>query len=214
MYEKYLANLNWRYAVQKFDPTKKLSAEQVEFLKEVIRLSPSSYGLQPWKIYVINNPEIRAQIRAAAWDQPKITEASHLFAIASRVGMTMEYVDEYMAETAKIQNVPVEKLAGFREMIAGSVIGKTPDELTNWNARQSYLALGFLLSACAENDIDAGPMEGFDKDTVTKLVGAGADADGYQIRTLCAVGFRDPSDSAALRPKVRFSMEKILKELN
>ena len=212
MYEEYLAKLNWRYAVQKFNPTKKLSAEQIEFLKEATRLSPSSFGLQPWKIYLVNNPEIRAQIRAAAWDQPKVTEASHLFAIASRVDMTEEYIDEYIAETANIQNVLVESLAGFRQMIIGSISGKTPTELENWSTRQSYLALGFLLSACAENNIDAGPMEGFDSEAVTNIVGA--DSDGYKVRALCAVGFRDPSDSAALRPKVRFSMEKILKELN
>lgn len=212
MYQEYLTKLNWRYAVQKFDPIKKLSAEQVEFLKEATRLAPSSFGLQPWKIYLINNPEIRTQIRAAAWDQPKVTEASHLFAIASRVNMTEEYIDEYVTEIAKTQNVPAENLAGFRQMMVGSIAGKTPAELENWNAHQSYLALGFLLSACAENNIDAGPMEGFDSDTVTKIVGA--DTDGYKVRTLCAVGFRDPSDSAALRPKVRFSMEKILKELN
>lgn len=212
MYEEYLAKLNWRYAVQKFDQSKKLTDEQVNFLKEATRLSPSSFGLQPWKIYLVNNPEVRAQVRAAAWDQPKVTEASHLFAFASRINMTEEYIDQYVAEIAKIQNVPVENLVGFRQMMVGSITGKTSAELSDWNARQSYLALGFLLSACAENNIDAGPMEGFDSDAVSKIIGA--DEDGYKVRTLCAVGFRSPDDTAALRPKVRFSTEKIFKEIN
>lgn len=212
MYSNYLTKLNWRYAVQKFDPSKKLSSEQIEFLKQATRLSPSSFGLQPWKIYLVNNSEARTQIRAAAWDQSKVTDASHLFAIASRLTMTEDYIDEYLAETARIQNIPIENLAGFRQMIIGSITGKTPTELSDWNARQSYLALGFLLSACAENDIDAGPMEGFDSDAVSKIIGA--DIDGYKVRTLCAVGFRADDDSAAARPKVRFSMEKILKEIN
>lgn len=212
MITEYLAKLNWRYAVQKFDVTKKLTSEQLDLLKESMRLAPSSFGLQPWKFYVINNPEMRTQIRAAAWDQPKVTESSHLIAIASRSSMTEEYIDQYIAEIAKTQNTTTENLAGFRAMMVGSIAGKSESELADWNARQSYLALGFLLSACAENNIDAGPMEGFDTQAVSKIIGS--EQDGYTVRTLCAVGFRATDDAAASRPKVRFSMEEILKEIN
>ncbi len=212
MYQEYLDKLNWRYAVQKFDTTKKLTDEQVNFLKEATRLSPSSFGLQPWKIYLINNPAVRAQISEAAWHQPKVTEASHLFAFASRVNLTEADVNEYLQDIATTRGVDLESLAGFKGMIMGGVTGRTPAELDAWTACQTYIALGFLLSACAENNIDAGPMEGFDVDAVTKIIGA--DADGYKVRALCAVGYRDTSDEAAARAKVRFSTEKVFKEIN
>lgn len=211
MYQEYLDKLNWRYAVQKFDPSKKLTDEQLNFLKEAIRLSPSSYGLQPWKIYIINNPEVRTQIRTAG-DQPKITEASHLFAFASRLNVNETDVDKYMVDMAEKRHIPIESLAGFRKSITDTINRLTPVERDSWTARQTYIPLGFLLSACAQNNIDAGPMEGFDAEAVTKIIGA--DQDGYQVRALCAVGFRDSSDPTIQRAKVRFSTEKVFKEIN
>lgn len=208
---EYLSGLNWRYATKSFDATKKLSEEQVELLSETLRLSPSSFGLQPWKFYLITDPTIRESIKAAAWNQGQVTDASHLFAIASRTGLNEADVDAYFALTTEIQGVPAEKLAGYRDMIMGFVKSKTVEELNDWSARQSYLALGFLLSACAQNQIDSCPMEGFDAAAVTKLIGA--DADGYTVRALCPVGFRSSGDTSATRTKVRYPSEKILKQI-
>lgn len=208
---EYLSKLNWRYATKKFDATKKLTAEQLDFLKNAIRLSPSSFGLQPWKFYLVSNPAVRQEMLAASYNQPQISDASHIFVIASRVGFNASDVEAYINDIATTRNVSLESLEPAKNAMFGSISHKTPEALDDWCARQSYLALGFLLSACAENDIDACPMEGFDAAAVSKILNT--EADGYFARAYCAVGFRSADDSYAQAAKVRFPLEKIIKEV-
>lgn len=207
----YIQNLTWRYATKKFDPSKKLSSEQLDLLLESLRLSPSSYGVQPWKFYLITNPELRSQVRAAAWDQSQVTDASHLILVASRTEVTEKDVDEYITNVSETRGVTPESLEGFKKMISGTVSGMSKDDSAGWAARQAYLAVGFLLSAAAENQIDSCPMEGFDSPKVSELVGALSE--GYQVRVMCPVGFRAEDDNYIAMKKVRYPKERIIKEL-
>jgi nitroreductase len=207
----YLTKLEWRYAVKKFDPSKKLTPEQLDLLIESLRLTPSSSGMQLWKFYVVENMELRDKIREAASNQSQITDASHLILLASRKSPTQSDVEAQLEQTAATQHVTLESLSGYRKSMEELLSRMGPDAREQWAARQIYIALGFLLSAAAENSIDTCPMEGFNSDIVTQLIGA--DKEGYVVRLLVPAGFRSPDDPAAKRAKVRFDKSKVVKKL-
>lgn len=208
----YIDNLNWRYATKQFDSNKKLTAEQLDMLCESLRLSPSSSGLQPWKFYCITDEQTRKELFPISDEQNQVVDAAALFVIASRVGFDETDIDRYIARVAEVRGVSVESLSGFRQnRIADIVQGMSKEDRDSWCARQSYIALGFLLSCAAQNGIDACPMEGFDAQKVTEYLGA--DKDGYMVRAYCAVGFRDESDSLIQKKKVRFSLEDVVQKI-
>ncbi len=205
--KQYLDNLRWRYATKKFDPSKKLSAEQLDTLLEAARLSASSYGLQPYKFVVVTNPEIRAKIREHAWGQPQVTDASHLVVICAYRSLDARHVDHYIAEIAKTRGMTVESLSGFRDMLLGGIQGRSPQQNVDWSKRQSYIALGFLLSAAANMQVDACPMEGFDPTHVD--VDLHLAEHNLTSVTMCPLGLRAPDDPAAEYKKVRFPKEEL-----
>lgn len=193
--------LSWRYAVKKFDASKKLSDEQLHGLLDAARLSASSYGLQPYSIIVVTDPAVRAKIREHAWGQTQITDASHLLAFCSMRTMDEAYVDAYVAQISKERGAPVESLKGYRDMMVGSVKGRSPEELAQWMKHQAYIAVGFALSAAAHMQIDACPMEGFDPTHVD--VDLGLLDKNLTSAVLMPVGFRAADDETASRKKVR-----------
>lgn len=203
-----LSALHWRYATKQFDPQRKLTPEQLHILTESARLSPSSYGLQPWKFVVVSNAEVRQQLRAHAYDQPQITDASHLIVLCSLDTLTVDYVRHFVDEVAAQRNTPREQLMDYEQMLVDFVTSLTPEEARAWMQKQVYIALGTLLTAAAVEQIDACPMEGFEPekfDEVLQLHQYGA-----RSAVLCALGFRMPADSAAQRQKVRLPNEETL----
>jgi nitroreductase len=203
-----LQALTWRYATQKFDPAKKLTAEQLSTLLESARLAPSSFGLQPWKFVVVQNPELRQKISAAAWNQAQVTEASDLIVLCAKTTLDETYVDRYMKLIADTRGISAENLGGLKAMIMGSVARRSPSEVTDWNKRQTYIALGTLLTAAALHGIDASPMEGFDPQQVDDILGLAQE--GFTSAALCAVGFRNAHDPAAEHKKARFPLNEIV----
>lgn len=203
--------LQWRYATKQFDPTKKLSDEQLNTLEEALRLAPSSFGLQPWTFVVVSNSEIRTQLSAAAWAQPQITEASHLIVFTVRTDINDAFVDEYIASVAATRSIPTEQLKGYSDMIKGSIAAKSPEQLKEWAARQAYLALGTFLTTAAMQEIDACPMEGFDPEKFDQMLDL--QEKGLHAVVLAAVGFRAADDQAAAVQKVRFPKEQVILEV-
>jgi nitroreductase len=193
--------LNWRYATKKFDPSKKVSEEDLNELLESARLAPSSYGLQPWKFVVVTNPDLRKKLREHAWGQPQITDASHLIVLAARTDVDEKYIKEYVAEIAKQRSVPVESVKGYEDMMIGDLTQRPKDALLDWSKRQTYIALGFLLFAAALKRIDACPMEGFDPAKFDELLGL--KKKNLTSVALCPVGYR-ADDPASKSVKVRF----------
>ena len=148
-YQNFLDKLVWRYATKKFDPTKRLSADQINLIEESLRLSPSSYGVQPWKFYRVENQEMRTKIKDAAYGQSQVTDASHLFVLASRVNFGVDDVSAYIKDVAVARGIQESELDGYRKMLLGVIEGKKPEQLDDWSARQVYVALGFGLMAAA-----------------------------------------------------------------
>ena len=203
----YNDNLRWRYATKKFDPTKKLSKEQLEELVESLQLTASSFGLQTYKFLVLTDPALRAKMREHSWGQPQVTDASHLIAICTYRSIDASYVDHYIEAIAKTRGVTVESLKGFRDTMVGFLKARSPEEVAQWMRRQAYISIGFLLSAAAQQHIDACPMEGFEPQKIDADLGLAKE--NLTIVALCSVGFRAADDASASDKKVRFSQEEL-----
>ncbi len=200
--------LNWRYATKIFDPTKKLSGEILDTLLEPLRLSPSSLGVQPWKFLVVENPELRKRIREAGHDQPQFTEASHLIILCRREDVNEKYIDEHVSEVARIRNVTPDSMSGYKKMVMSFLSKLTPIAYEIWTSKQVYIALGFLLTACAVLEVDACPMEGFDAPKVDEILGL--KEKNLRSTVSCALGYRSANDKNAFLAKSRFPSNKVI----
>jgi nitroreductase len=203
----FLENQNWRYATKKFDATKKISTEDLNTLKEAIRLSSSSYGMQPYKILIIENPELRAQLQAAAWGQSQIVDASHLIVFANITNFGNDDIDAVLNIFTNQRALPANALDGYGGFIK-SKIATLPEEVKNvWTAKQTYLALGNLLNAAAELKIDVTPMEGFEPSAVNEILGL--EKLGLNAALLATIGYRHEEDETQHYKKVRKSNEDL-----
>lgn len=202
-----LDNLNWRYATKKYDAAKKISTADLNTLKEAVRFSASSYGLQPYKIVIVENPELREQLKGAAYGQTPITDASHLFIFANDLNLDAKSVETYMESISETRGVPVEALDGLSGMIKGQIAGLSSDAKNNWTAKQTYIALGNLLTAAAELKIDATPMEGFNPAAFNEILGF--DKLGLNAAVIAVVGYRHNEDDTQHYKKVRKSQEEL-----
>lgn len=159
-----LENLNWRYATKRFIPSKKVSGEDLEKLKEAVRLSVSSYGLKLYKVLIITDQELKERLRVVSWNQRQITGCSHLFVFCNYTNVEAEHIDDFITLQAKIQEIDPENFRAYADFMKIKLSEKSQEEKTNWIQKQPYLALSNLLMACAELKIDACPMEGFEQD--------------------------------------------------
>lgn len=203
--------LNWRYAVKHYDPTKKLSDEQLDTLTAALRLTPSAFGIQPWKFFVISNPEIRAKLRAAGYDQPQITDASQIIVFTVSTKLDDAAVDHYVQSIAAARSIPVEALAGLSTMLKGRFAGMTQEQKTAWATKQAYIALGVLIATAAQEHIDAGGMEGFDPAQFDEILGLKEKS--LTTVVIAPVGFRLATDEGAAIPKFRFPKGEVVEEV-
>ncbi len=209
--DQLLAHLQWRYAVKKFDPTRKISSADWHALEQSLILSPSSFGLQPWKFFVVKTPELREQLVEFSWGQTQVVDASHLVVLAIQTNVDEAYVDHYIAHTAEVRQMPAENLAPFAKVIKDFLNRMSPDDLKAWAKLQVYIALGQLMTSAAHIGIDTCPMEGFIPEKYDQILGL--TAKGYSAAVLCPVGYRDSTDPYAQNAKVRFSTAEMIEEL-
>jgi len=203
----FLNNQNWRYATKKFDATKKVSTEDLNTLKEAIRLSSSSYGLQPYKVIIVENPEIRAKLQAAAWGQSQIVDASHLFIFANDTNIGDDAIDAFLNTISIERETPLESLAGYGDFMKSKITTLEPAVKNVWTSKQTYLALGNLLNAAAELKIDVTPMEGFVPSEVNEILGL--DKLNLNASLIATVGYRHEEDATQFYKKVRKSQKDL-----
>lgn len=203
----FLDHQNWRYATKKFDAAKKITAEDLNILKEAIRLSSSSYGLQPYKIIIVENPELRAKLQPSAWGQSQIVEASHLIIFANETNIDDTTIDSFLKNISETRSTPIEALSGYGDFMKSKISTLTPEAKDIWTAKQTYLALGNLLNAAAELKIDATPMEGFVPAQVNEILGL--DQLGLNATLIATLGYRHEEDATQHYKKVRKSNEDL-----
>lgn len=209
--EELINQLHWRYAVKAFDPERKIDSETWFALEQSLVLSPSSFGLQPWRFVVITDPTTKSKLPAISWGQSQPKDCSHMVVLAARKHLDESYVDQYIDSIAKARGVSPENLGGYRSVILGS-LKSNPNEIFNWNSRQVYIALGQLMTAAAVLGIDACPMEGLDMDAYNKLLGF--ESGDYKIVVGCAVGYRHAEDKYAQAKKVRFPTTQVVERID
>lgn len=203
----FLDNQNWRYATKKFDATKKISTEDLNILKEAIRLSSSSYGLQPYQIIIVENPEVREKLLAAAYGQKQVVDASHLIVFANEINFGEEGILKFSKNMSETRGISLDSIQGYVDYMKSNIIG-LPEETRNiWTSKQTYLALGNLLNAAAELKIDVTPMEGFIPGQVNEILGL--NELGLNASLLATVGYRSAEDDTQHYKKVRKSNEEL-----
>ena len=164
-------NLKWRYAVKKFDHHKILSDNQINILKQAFNLTATSYGLQPIKLVVVKNKDIQKELVLHSWNQQQISQASHLLVICIDTKLDETDVEKYFERVKEIRNTPNEIINSFKEYLKTTISGKTKEDLLSWAKNQAYLALGNLLTVCANEKIDSCPMEGFIPEKYNEVLG-------------------------------------------
>jgi nitroreductase len=210
--EQLLTALNWRYATKIFDAAKKIPADVWKTLEQALVLTPTSYGLQPYKFLVINNPAKRAELLPHSWWQKQVVDASHFVVFAARTEMKQADVDKFIRRISSVRGVPAESMTPYWNMMIGDVVngprGKTAHE---WASRQTYIALGNLMTCAAVLGVDACPMEGIvpaDYDKILNLNGS-----GYATVVACALGYRAAADKYAGLAKVRYETHELIGQI-
>ncbi len=202
----FLTQLHWREATKSFDPQKPLDDTTLNKIIEAIQFTPSSFGLQPYHIYVITNPETKAAIRPHAWNQAQVTDCSHLLAFCARTDIPQR-IQDYQKTASKGDEATKEKLKPYIEMMQQFTDQFKGEALVSWAQKQTYIALGFAMAACAELKIDACPMEGFSAPEVDEILSLPT----HQKTTLLLpIGYR-AEDSP--REKVRFPKEELFTKI-
>ena len=204
-----IQQLNWRYATKAFDPSKKIPAAKWAALEQALVLTPSSYGMQPYKFLVIADPSVKEMLVPASWNQRQPTDCSHYVVFAARTTNSVTDVDEYMARIAQVRGVTPDALGGFKKMLVADVVdGDRGKAAAEWAARQAYIALGNFMTAAALLGIDTCPMEGFVPARYDEILGLREQ--GLTAAVACAAGYRSGDDKYASLPKVRFPAEKLI----
>lgn len=199
--------LNWRYATKIFDPARKVSDADLKVLAESVRLAPTSFGLQPFRLFMVTDPAQRALLVAASWGQHQVQDASHLFVFATLTSLDEAYVDRFIDLTCRVRSIGKEKLEGYTNMMKGFLQGLSPERLRDWATKQAYIASGFLMETAALMQIDTCPMEGFDPKQYDSILGLGKF--GVSAALVMPVGYRSVKDRLAQATKVRLPTEEM-----
>jgi len=202
-----IEKLQKRAAIKNFDATKKLTKAQLDQLLDAVRLAPSSMGLQAYRILVVEDPEIREKLREASHGQAQLTQSSQVIIFAIEKEIDKDYGNYYLDLIAKTRGIGREHLAGFGQMVQGTIASLSEEQKINWATKQTYIALGVLLTAAAEMDIDACPMEGFDAGKFDEILGL--KKLGLSAVVIAPVGYRSDEDVYSKMEKVRRAKEDL-----
>jgi nitroreductase len=207
--DELLTQLKWRYATKTFDATKKIPKATWQALEETLILTPSSFGLQPWKFVVITDAPLRQKLKAVSWNQSQVTDASHLVVFTAKTAITPQDVERYIQSTAEARQQPVDtpSLAGLKNMMIGFL--EAPGlNVKEWATRQAYIALGNLMTSAAVLGVDTCPLEGLDPVKYDEILNL--PQQGLATVVACAVGYRSVTDKYASLAKVRFPAEELI----
>lgn len=206
--EALLRQLNWRYATKKFDASRTISPEDWQTLEQALILTPSSYGLQPWKFVVVTDPAIRQELVGHSWRQSQVADASHLVVLAIKKDLGEPEIDRHLIRVSEVRGIALESLAGFRKLLIGSLVPPKGFEINEWATRQAYIALGSFMTAAAMLGIDTCPMEGINPAKYDELLGL--TELGYATVVACPAGYRADDDKYAAIPKVRYKADDVI----
>lgn len=204
----------WRCSVKKFDATKKIPAQSWAALEKSLILSPSSYGLQPWKFIVVTNEEVRKTLTPLSWGQTQVSDCSHFVVFAFRNKVDESFVQKYVDDICETRGLTAEKVDGYKKMMLGHIANLNsagPDAAKQWATKQVYIALGNFMTSAAALGIDTCPMEGIDPAKYDEVLGLKGTE--YSTVVACATGYRHAEDVYAKLKKVRFPASELVKHV-
>ncbi|MEA1786815.1 NAD(P)H-dependent oxidoreductase [Arenibacter sp. GZD96] len=207
----YISDLKWRYAVKKFDKTKKVSEADLATLLDAIQLSPSSFGLQPYEIFVISDPELRKKLMSATWGQQQVVDASHLIVFANKTTFGSEIVDDYFLNVSNTRGLPIASLSDYSNFVKSKMEVLSESDKAIWANKQVYIALGNFLSAAAALKIDTCPMEGFEPEKYNEILGLKKKR--LNAAVVATIGYRSEDDQTQSHAKVRKTKEQLFTHL-
>ncbi|MEX0287939.1 MAG: NAD(P)H-dependent oxidoreductase [Flavobacteriaceae bacterium] len=209
--ENIIADLEWRYAVKKFDEKRILEDRKVEKLKQAFNLTATSYGLQPIKLLVLKNRDLQRQLVTHSWDQQQVAQASHLLIFCTEAAIDSDYISSYFERVKQIRGTSDEILNPFKEALLSNFAQLNSTQIQEWAKNQAYLAMGNLLTICAIEKIDSCPMEGFDPKAYDEVLELGAK--GLKTVLVMPIGYRAEDDMFSGFKKVRRNMEDSVIEI-
>ncbi|HBR11125.1 MAG TPA: NAD(P)H-dependent oxidoreductase [Chryseobacterium sp.] len=204
----YLEALNWRYSVKKFDG-KKITPEALDNILEAGRLSVSSQGLQPYHLIVIGDDDTLRKLAPAFYNPSQISTCSHLIVLVSKTNINQDYVDNYFTHIVNERGITLEQLSSFKKNINQLLNHYTQQELENWSEKQSYIMLGSMIMAAAQESVDTCPMEGFRQDIIEDVLHI--DKNNEKVSVVLALGYRAEDDIFQDFKKVRKPPDKFIK---
>jgi len=196
--EQFLEVMNFRHACKVFDENKKIKSEDLDFILEVGRLSPSSFGMEPWKFLVVQNQELKEKLRPFCWNQPQITTCSDLVIILAKIE-ELKPNSTYVKNMFGRRNLSTENYEKYLELY-GNHLSKTmssDENILAWSARQCYIAMGNMMTGAASIGIDSCPIEGFEKEKIEEILQL--DSSQYQLAVIVPFGYRINEQSEKLR---------------
>lgn len=207
-----LDRLSWRYATKQFDSERKIPDETWAALEQALVLTPSSFGLQPWRFIVVTDQAIKERLVPLSWNQTQPAQCSHLVVFAVKTDLTRAYIDQYLARMAEVRNVEVASLSAFSDLLASKLTPPPEGFITkHWAALQSYIALGNFMTCAAMLGVDTCPMEGIDPAKYDEVLGL--TASDMATVVACAAGYRGEGDKYAMLPKVRFAAKDVVQHV-
>jgi len=207
--QQLLEALRWRYATKVFDPARKIPAELWEAIEHALVLTPTSYGLQPYRFLVVQDPARRAALLPHSWNQKQVVDASHFVVFTARTRMTEADVTRLIRRISDVRKISPDSLNFYRDMMLGDIVnGARGRNAREWATRQTYIALGNLMTSAAVLGVDACPMEGLNPVEYDRILGlTGGD---YATVVACALGYRAAGDKYAALPKVRYETRELI----
>ena len=205
--------LEWRYATKSFDASRQIAPETWAALEHALVLSPSSFGLQPYKFLVITDAAMRVKLTPATWGQKQVVECSHFVVFTARTALGAEHIDAFIARTAEVRGITTESLKGYRDLMNGSLVtgGTLSKMIPEWATRQAYIAIGNLMTSAALLGVDACPIEGFEPDKYDEILNL--KNSGFASVVCCALGYRAATDKYATLPKVRLPEAELVQHI-
>lgn len=198
MEKTFMEAMDFRHACKVFDETKRIKDEDIRYILEVARKSPSSFGQEPWKFLVITNDELRAKIRPYCWDQVQITSCSHLVVILASIEDVKPKAG-VVEKRFKRREMPQDKVDAYIDLYSSHLKNtlSSDENIYCWTARQTYIAMANMMTAAAVKGIDSCPIEGFEKENVEKVLNL--DTKKHQLACIVPFGYRIKPQSTQLR---------------
>ncbi len=207
--EKLIESLEWRYATKKFDANKKIDKRTWEALEKSLILSPSSYGLQPWKFIVVQDQDLKEKLKACSYNQAQVADCSHVVAFAIKEKLDEAHIDSYIDQIVKVRGVDASTMEGFKKVIMGDLVnGSRSQVISEWAARQAYIALGNFMTSAALVGVDTCPLEGINPAKYDEILGL--PGSGWKVVVACPAGYRAADDKYSAIKKVRFDAKDLI----